>query len=324
MAAEAGAELSGMEFSSQYIVAPSFSTMARGMSYSFATYYGPDLRPLDIPAAGGGNRALARHLMRGPVYCDLSRMPQDIRERLPYISPNVMLPFVRRGIDPFTQKFPITLLAEGTVRGMGGIQVVDDDCQTSVGGLYAAGDAASRELVTGATSGGGSVNSAWALSSGCWSGRAAARRARHGGVRGGGSTHPVGLAGLRPRSAAASLDTGRLITLAREEATAYDKNLFRSGDKLERSLSVLDGLWTEARDHLQGGPSTAVRAREAAAVIASARWSYTAAVHRRESRGQHQREDAVAMVPGFARRQRLSGIDRPKSTFETSPGEGSS
>jgi hypothetical protein len=49
-------------------------------------------------------------------------MPKDIRERLPYISPNVMLPFVRRGINPFTGKFPVTLLAEGTIRGMGGHQ----------------------------------------------------------------------------------------------------------------------------------------------------------------------------------------------------------
>jgi hypothetical protein len=40
MAAEAGAQLSGMEFSSHYTIAPAFSTMARGMSYAYATYYG--------------------------------------------------------------------------------------------------------------------------------------------------------------------------------------------------------------------------------------------------------------------------------------------
>ena len=38
MAAEAGAELSGMEFSAYYTVAPAFSTMTRSMSYAFATY----------------------------------------------------------------------------------------------------------------------------------------------------------------------------------------------------------------------------------------------------------------------------------------------
>ena len=37
MAAEAGAEFSGMEFSAYYTVAPAFSTMTRSMSYAFGT-----------------------------------------------------------------------------------------------------------------------------------------------------------------------------------------------------------------------------------------------------------------------------------------------
>jgi succinate dehydrogenase/fumarate reductase flavoprotein subunit len=315
MAAEAGTELSGMEFTSQYVIAPAFSTMGRGMSYAYATYYGPDLRVLDIPRQADTTRVLARHMLQGPVYCDLRRMPQDIRQRLPYISPNVMLPFARRGIDPFTDKFPVTLLAEGTIRGMGGIQIVDDDCQTSVPGLYAAGDAASRELVAGATSGGGSVNSAWALSSGYWSGRAATRRAHRVGRR---SHHPAqssATAGLQPRRSRGALDTDAIIAAARAEATDYDKNLFRSAEKLTRSLRVLDELWLEVRDHLHGEGVSAVRARETAAIVATARWSYTAALHRRESRGQHQREDAVSTSPQFERRQVVSGLDRIYSSF---------
>ena len=316
MAAEVGADLSGMEFTSQYCIAPAFSTMARSMSYSYATYYGPDLRPLDVPASPGGNtRALARHLLAGPVYCDLGRMPADIRARLPYISPNVMLPFVRRGIDPFTEKFPVTLLCEGTVRGMGGIKLEDTDCQTRVPGLYAAGDAASRELVAGASSGGGAVNSAWALSSGVWSGRAAARRAQRFGRTRSGVTHAAGLAGLRPRRSPSGVDTGGLIAQAREEATHLDKNLFRTEDKLLASASVLDGLWGEARDHLLGEGLGAVRAREAAAIVATARFSNTAALHRCESRGMHQREDAPALRADLGRRQIISGLDQVLSSF---------
>jgi succinate dehydrogenase/fumarate reductase flavoprotein subunit len=320
MAAEAGVPLSGMEFSSQYVIAPAFSTMARTMSYSFATYYGPDLRELSIPRhEAGGNRALARHLLAGPVYCDLSRMPPDIRARLPQISPNVMLPFVRAGIDPFVDKFPVTLIAEGTIRGMGGIEILDDDCQTAVRGLYAAGDAASRELVTGATSGGGAVNSAWALSSGYWSGQAAARRARELGVRADCPVVALGRAGLRPRRAAAELDPERLIAAARAEATPYDKNLFRRGETLQRSLQVLDGLWSELRDHLQADGLASVRAREAAAVVASARFSYRAALLRCESRGQHQREDAPEMSAQYAARQRVFGLDVIRSSFARAP-----
>ncbi|HEY6879058.1 MAG TPA: FAD-binding protein, partial [Polyangiales bacterium] len=215
MAAEAGVPLSGMEFSNQYVIAPAFSTMARTMSYAWANYYGPDGRVLDIPQRDG-TRALARHLLQGPVYCDFSRMPEDIRQRLPQISPNVLIPFRRRSIDPFRDRFPVTLLAEGTVRGMGGIAIADEDCQTVVPGLYAAGDAASRELVTGASSGGGAVNSAWALSSGYWSGRAAVRRARALGRRTDRPVEPLGEAGLRPRRAPHPLSTQELIERARQ------------------------------------------------------------------------------------------------------------
>jgi succinate dehydrogenase/fumarate reductase flavoprotein subunit len=249
------------------------------------------------------------------VYCDLARMPADIRVRLPYISPNVMLPFVRNGIDPFRDRFPVTLLAEGTIRGMGGIRVADEDCQTSVPGLFAAGDAASRELVTGATSGGGSVNSAWALSSGYWAGQAAARRAHGEGIRADAAAEPLGDAGLRLRPHGADLDPLALIAAARAEATDYDKNIFRSGAKLRASLHVLDELWNTLRDGFDAGRRDALRAREAAAIVATARWSYTAALHRRESRGQHQREDLPLTAPQFARRQVVSGLDRIASSF---------
>jgi succinate dehydrogenase/fumarate reductase flavoprotein subunit len=313
MAAEAGAELSGMEFSSHYTIAPAFSTMARGMSYVYATYYGADKKPLDLPKQAGRNRALARAMLEGPVYCDLGLMPQDIRDRLPTISPNVLPPFQRRGINPFTDKFPVLLLAEGTIRGMGGIKVEDADCQTAVPGLYAAGDAASRERVTGAISGGGSINSAWALSSGTWAGRAAARRARVLGI-GQGRVEALGQAGLRPRGPAA-LDAMEVIKIARNEAIHYDRNYFRTEQKLVRSLGLLDGLWQTVTGGLHGEGANVVRAREAAAITATARWSFTAALHRRESRGMHARMDFPALNAAYEQRQVLTGVEKIESSF---------
>ena len=50
MAAEAGVDLSGMEFSAYYTVAPAFSTMTRSMSYAFAIYTDDAGHVLDIPA----------------------------------------------------------------------------------------------------------------------------------------------------------------------------------------------------------------------------------------------------------------------------------
>lgn len=73
---------------------------------------------------------------------------------------------------------PALLVAEATVRGTGGIRITADDCATTVPGLYAAGDAAARELICGGFTGGGSHNAAWAMSSGSWAGVGAARFAR--------------------------------------------------------------------------------------------------------------------------------------------------
>ena len=50
--------------------------------------------------------------------------------------------------------------------GTGGLALSEDGCETTVPGLYAAGDVATRELITGGRSGGGSHNGAWAISSG--------------------------------------------------------------------------------------------------------------------------------------------------------------
>ena len=65
-----------------------------------------------------------------------------------------------------------------------------------------AGDTASREAIIGGSSGAGAHNAAWTISSGTWSGRAAAAHARSvardegfAGLRG------AGRAGLRPEGA---------------------------------------------------------------------------------------------------------------------------
>jgi succinate dehydrogenase/fumarate reductase flavoprotein subunit len=89
----------------------------------------------------------------------------------------------------------------------------------------------------------------------------------------------------------------------------YDKNLFRTGPRLAASLSVLDGAWSAARDHLAGTGIEQLRAREAAAVAANARWCYTAALARGESRGMHRRLDAPDADPALGCRLVTGGLD---------------
>ena len=318
MAAEAGAELSGMEFSSYYCIAAAGSSMTRSMVYSFGEYFDGADRPLHIPAGPGFTDALAKALIEGPVYCRLNRVPAQIRAQLPSIQPNLMLPFDRRGIDPYLDKFAVTLHAEGTVRGVGGLRVIDDNCQTTVPGVFAAGDAASRELIAGATSGGGAQNSAWALSSGQWAGRGAARLARQKPDRSA-SLQGFSGVGLQSRPALATTRPSELIQRIQAEVHPLEKNLFRSGNQIGRSLTALENVWDEVRDGLQVDEHNPLRAREIAAMAATARWCYSAADQRKESRGMHQRSDAPEQNRLFDGHLRIAGIDQPWTRFDPVP-----
>ena len=64
-------EMSGMEFTAAYTIAPAHSTMTRSMAYSFATYYDADGHELDLPFRPDQTIRLARALQRGPVHCSL-------------------------------------------------------------------------------------------------------------------------------------------------------------------------------------------------------------------------------------------------------------
>ncbi len=312
MAAEAGASLSGMEFSTFHTVSPIWSCQTRAASYSFATYFDEDGNEIADTRGPDNSRVLGRALLRGRVFCTLARTPEDLRRILPQVQPAVALDFARRGVDPFRDRFEVTLRGEGTVRGTGGLRIVDADCATEVPGLFAAGDAATRELVAGATSGGGAQNSAWALSSGIWSGRAAAALALRSGTRSTEAARPLGEAGLRPRRAGGGIDPAELVAAAQAEMLPFDKILFRTGGGLETSLDALDGVWQALRDDLAAGTDP-LAAREGAALIACARWCSAAALARAESRGMHRREDAPTQDPACGHRLLVGGLDRLRS-----------
>ncbi len=306
MAAEAGAQLSGMEFSSQYGIAPAGTSLNKGVIYRWATFFDVD----GTEIGGGLDRqvAVAEALLRGPVMAQLDQASPEIEDWLRRGQPNCFLPYDRQGIDPFRQRFAVTLRSEGTVRGVGGVRLVDDHGWTGVAGLYAAGDTASREALTGAISGGGGPNASWAIASGRWAGGAAAAYACRMGkalsVQAG-----LGEAGLRARSTPRDVPAADLVTAVQEEMLPLDRNFFRTGAGLERSLARLDTAWADARDGLSGAGIEAVRSREAAALVATSRWSLAAALARTESRGIHRRIDRPGLDPLQTLRYTVSGID---------------
>ncbi|MFN8075379.1 MAG: FAD-binding protein [Kineosporiaceae bacterium] len=315
MAAEVGAHLSGMEFSTAYAIAPAFTSVTKTAYYAWATFYRADGSVLEGAASQGGRTAIARELLGSPVYARLDKAEPGIRAQLRLGQPNFFLPFDRLGIDPFVDLFPVTLLLEATVRGTGGVAVHGDDCSTGVPGLYVAGDTATRELICGGFTGGGSHNAAWAMSSGSWAGAAAARFAIGLGARAGARTvRTAGGAGVRPRVPGADGPSGAELTRAvQAEVLPYDLNYLRHGDRLRPSLARLEALWRAASDGLHPGRDAGARevvaTREAAAMTAHARWMYTAALARTESRGMHKRADHPGQDPAQRRRLLVGGLD---------------
>jgi len=313
MAAELGAELSGMEFSSVYGMAPGFGAQTKGRMYQFATYYDGDRNPID--AAGfSGREVVARTLASGsPVYARLDLAPPELHDALRWSQPNFFLPYDKAGIDVFTDLFEVRLVLEGTVRGTGGLAVVGDGCETTVPGLYAAGDVATRELITGAVSGGGSHNGAWAISSGTWAGAAAASFARR---RGAAARPTTGRGEATAGTGAPSSGAGRRGTTAprevirdvQAEVIPLERNLFRTEHGLRGSLARLDVLWTDAVPDLDASTEP-VKAREAAAMVAHARWMYRAALARPESRVIHRRDDHPDLDERLTHRIRVGGLD---------------
>ncbi len=316
MAAELGAELSGMEFSGVFGMAPAFGSQTKGRMYQFARYYRADGTPIELPAGLGSRPAVARASLDGPVLARLELAPPQIQEAMRWAQPNFFLPFDKAGVDPFTELFEVRFVFEGTVRGTGGIALTGDGCETTVPGLYAAGDAATRELVTGSRSGGGSHNGAWAMSSGTIAGRAAARFARRQ-VAAAASLRAAGQAGLPAAGdGAAATDTAGPGTVSPDEVIATvqaqvlspGKAMFRSAASLRESLRSLDEVWSDQVPRLGLGRGRQ-RAREAAAMTAHARWMYRAALAREESRGVHRRDDRPDTDPAQAVRLRAGGLD---------------
>ncbi|MBD1843450.1 FAD-binding protein [Cyanobacteria bacterium FACHB-63] len=310
MAAEAGAELSGMEFSNAYGLAPAFSSVTKGGFYSWANFYYEDGTPIEGAGSHRGRGIIAKTLIQQPVYARLDQegITEEVKAWMRRAQPNFFLPFNRLGINPFTDLFPITLRLEGTVRGTGGLRIVDTTCATSVPGLYASGDAATRELVCGGFTGGGSHNAAWAISSGRWAGEAAAVYARSLGDRiHQRSTRGLGEAGLRGEGQQISPDD--VIAATQAEVFPYDRNFFRTGTVLSDSLDRLDSLWKEIRNSVPQA-SNLLRSREAASMVATARWMYNSGLARTESRGMHKRSDYLETDPNQQHYLISSGLDQ--------------
>ena len=306
MGAEAGAELSGMEFSSAYAISPAFASITKTALYRFAQFYRQDHSLIEGAGSARGRSIIARVLLTEPVYARLDLAGSDeVKAILRRAQPNFFLPFDRRGIDPFSDFFEVKLRLEGTVRGTGGLRLTGLDCATTVPGLYAAGDNATREPICGGFTGGGSHNAAWAISTGSFAGASAAAFAF-------GKTVPSGNLPQLPVAASdtSSVDPQAIIKAVQDEVFPLGVNYFRTHTALSTALERLDSLWNSISSATARDENEALQLRQAQAMAATARFMYRAALSRTETRGMHRREDFPRQDPAQHHRLVISGLDR--------------
>jgi succinate dehydrogenase/fumarate reductase flavoprotein subunit len=119
----------------------------------------------------------------------------------------------------------------------------------------------------------------------------------------------AGQSAVRESGASAAV-ADACIAGVQNEVFTLEKNLFRTETQLRSSLTTLDGLWQSLR-HRSANASArdARRSREAAALVATARWAYASALARRETRGMHRRVDFPALDPAQQHYQIASGLE---------------
>ncbi|MEH2465436.1 FAD-binding protein [Nostoc sp.] len=332
MAVEAGGELSSMEASNHYAISTAFNaTVTRGVPFGWASYTDEAGNDLGGYINGGRDPSfLPNALLKGPVYARLDRATPEVKAVIEKSHFIAYLPYTKAGIDPYTERVPVTLVLEGTVRGTGGIRIVNDNCATKVPGLYAAGDAASREFLAGLASGGGGPNAAWAISTGQWAGVGAADFAKSLGAHANERVaRPAGKVGLRsptvggtpsplagrsqssPSPTSETFDSEAIVHGVQAQMFPLEKNYLRSEQGLLDSLAKLETLWQQVQENPKQDTVRDVEfSRRAATLTAVARWAYFSALHRTETRSEHIRVDYPETDPNQRYYQATGGLDK--------------
>ena len=298
MAAEAGGELSGMEFSGAY----GLTADSDPRDLASTVLFDESGAPIEGDEFGARSAALAalaagRRVYTAPIRGTGAGGPRRVPDG------STTVPDGADRASNVAGRVRVRAVLHGTVRGSGGLRLTGFDCATTVPGLYAAGDIATREQITGAVGGFDGHNGGWAISSGVWAGTSAVRFARRRGRIG--AVRPLPGAGLNPRF---GIDPRAVVGLVQEHTLPMRRSYWRSAGSLRDSIAELDAIWPVTAYDLGGSGADRVRARQAAALLAVARWTKYSALARTETRGVHRRTDHPGATQEWCRRLLTGGV----------------
>lgn len=309
MAAELGATFSSMEFSNFQGMVPFGTSMDKNGFFIQASYWDHRGNPISYQDLHESRIPLLARSMEGTVTAQFTQFKPENYEGVRKNMPNFFMVADKLGIDPFREPFPMDWVHEGTVRGTGGVHLRDTSCSAALPGLYVAGDVAARDRISGAGTGAGGPNLAWAVASGTWSGTNAARFVS--GIPDAQHQRAVigaGVQGTQRTKGHRAADWRHLTRAVQNETLPLEKSVFRSDASLRRIIQNLDDLWDRIRESSPTSAGEEFRTREAAAMVATARLANASALERRETRGMHYRTDYPDLDQNQRRRLLSHGL----------------
>lgn len=187
LAYKAGAELAYMEYGNHFNVSlKEFDTYGQSKFMAHGGKYinrrGEDF----LTQSGEGNRAsghvAVRRMVeetrdgRGPIYLDLREFREE--ELIKKLMPNLALLLESSKLDFYHTPNEVIPALTGTSNASSAGVFIDKNAETTIKGLFAAGDNACKGLVTGACVGLSGISLAWANVSGFLAGKSAAELAK--------------------------------------------------------------------------------------------------------------------------------------------------
>ncbi len=244
-----------------------------------------------------GNRAMMHTLTqsfakeflagRGPIYMDLSGVPDENRDFLQNLLPEFFKSFERIGIDPFREKIEWMPAFVGTIAYGGGVHV-DLNAESTRKGLFAIGDTAASEHCL-----------MFCCSPGERAARAAFERVKESGAFVEVEKREVvkkaarilaDLVGPIKREKKSDLD--EILYDIQTVLIPYDICYIRSEERLQRAMGQLERIKGEkTREIGVSGLRDLIKAIEIRNMVLIAEMILRAALFRKESRGYHYRED---------------------------------
>lgn len=231
---------------------------------------------------------------RGPIYFDMSLIPEEKRQVVRETVPLCFEAFDSKGIDPYAQPLEWMPAFLGAASCGSGLTLASFNCDTTVPGLYAAGDVSNEGLIIGGSLGPGGINISWALVTGWKAGEAAAVSARSKDII------PAGQEDIEAVKNVTFAKLGHTGTMTIDDAVLKVQaaviparfSILRSETSLREGLSKLKDLEQEI-DHeiIVRDTHELMSYHELPGMLSTAKMTYMTALLRTESRGSHFRED---------------------------------